>query len=72
MIDFQKLKHEWKTFALACVTTVIGIWDTAVSANYDLSPIIPEHYRPLAVPAIGISFLMLRKYKEKSDVADTK
>lgn len=67
MVDFQKLKHEWKTFSLAVITSVIGIWDTAASSGYDLSPIIPEKYRPYAVPAIGISFLMLRRWTNKKD-----
>lgn len=69
MIDLQKLRHEWKTFALSCVVTVGGIWDTAAASGYDLTPIVPEKYRPVAVPAIGISFLLLRKY---SNVVNTK
>ena len=59
MIDFKKLRHEWKTAAFAVVTSVVGIWDTASASGYDLSPIIPEHYPPYAVPVIGISFLVL-------------
>lgn len=62
MIDFQKLRHEWKTFALAVLVAVGGIWDTIATSGYDISPIIPEKYRPYAVPVIGISFLLLRKY----------
>lgn len=62
MIDLHKLRQEWKTFALACVVTVGGVWDTVAASGYDLTPIIPETYRPYAVPTIGISFLLLRKY----------
>lgn len=73
VVDLQKLKHEWKTFSLAMITSAVGIWDTAASSGYDLSPIIPDKYRPYAVPAIGISFLMLRRWTNKKDknVADT-
>lgn len=60
MLD--KLKREWKTFSLAVAASAVGIWDMAVASGYDLSPIIPEDYRPYAVPAIGISFLLLRKW----------
>jgi hypothetical protein len=62
MIDLKKLRHEWKTFGFAILTSVVGIWDTAASSGYDLSPIIPEHYRPYAVPVIGISFIALRRW----------
>jgi hypothetical protein len=67
MIDFKKLRHEWKTFSFAVLTFVVGIWDTAASSGYDLSPIIPEKYRPYAVPIIGISFLALRKWTNVDD-----
>lgn len=75
MIDLQKLKHEWKTFALAVVTTAGGIYETIAPSGYDLSVYVPEKYRPMVVPAIGVSFLLLRRYKpepEKVDVVDTK
>lgn len=62
MIDLHKLRTEWKTFALAILTSVIGLWDTIANSGYDISPIIPDKYRPVAVPCIGISFLLLRKY----------
>lgn len=69
MIDVSKLRREWKTFALAVTTTAVGCWDAAAGAGYDLSPIIPDKYRPYAVPAIGLSFLALRKWKDH--VADS-
>lgn len=65
MVDIQKLRREWKTFALAVVTFSVGCWDAASTAGYDLSPIIPDKYRPYAVPAIGLSFLALRKWKDR-------
>lgn len=58
----EKLRLEWKTAVLAVATTVVGIWDAASASGYDLSPIIPDQYRPYAVPIIGISFLGLRKW----------
>lgn len=63
MIDGKKLKHEWKTFALAVTTAGVGIWDAVAPSGYDLSVFVPEHYRPYVVPAVGISFIILRKYK---------
>jgi hypothetical protein len=62
-----KLRHEWKTAAFGVVTTLVGIHDLASAGGYDLSPIIPDQYRPYAVPAIGISFLALRRWKNKND-----
>lgn len=60
----QKLKKEWKTFALALATTLVGLHDTLVMSGYDWTPIVPEHYRPYAIPVIGLGFLALRKYSE--------
>lgn len=60
----QKLRKEWKTFALALATTLVGFHDTLVMSGYDWTPIIPEQYRPYAIPVIGLSFLALRKYSE--------
>lgn len=60
----QKLRKEWKTFALALATTLVGFHDTLVMSGYDWTPIIPEQYRPYAIPVIGLSLLALRKYSE--------
>lgn len=62
MTWFEKLKNEWKTFALAVGTTVVGFWDSLSAFGYDYSPVIPEEYRPYVIPAIGLGFLALRKY----------
>lgn len=75
MIDLKKLKHEWKTFALAVTTFAVGTWDAVAPSGYDLSVFVPEKYRPMVVPAIGVSFILLRRYKpepETHDVVDTK
>lgn len=58
----DKLKKEWKTFALAVATTAVGLWDIVAGYGYDYTTVIPEKYRPFAIPAIGISFLLLRRY----------
>lgn len=67
---WDKLKREWKTFAFAVVTVAIGTWEAAVASGYDLTPLIPEKYRPYAVPLIGISFLALRQWRDKTNVSD--
>lgn len=65
MISWDKLRHEWKTFAFGVLTFVVGVWDVAAPSGYDLSVFIPEKYRPYAVPAIAIIFLCLRQYKHQ-------
>jgi hypothetical protein len=60
----EKLKREWKTFALAVVTIAVGTWEAAVTLGYDLTPLIPETWRPYAPPLIGVTFLALRKWKD--------
>lgn len=72
MIDFKKLRREWKTFALGVVASVVGLYDAFTASNLDYTPIIPEHYRPYAPLVIGVLFLLLRQYRdyvvEKKDV----
>ncbi|SHH46810.1 hypothetical protein [Bradyrhizobium erythrophlei] len=71
MIDFQKLKREWKTFTLGVVTSLIGLYDAFIASSLDYTPIIPEHWRPYAPLVIGVLFLLLRQYKDLvSEVKD--
>lgn len=67
MTVFEKLKHEWKTFALAVAVSAGGLYDAAVKAGYDLTPLVPEKYRSYIVPIVGIAFLALRQWKPKKD-----
>jgi len=68
MIDWQKLRREWKTFVLAIVTTSIGAYDTVVEIaqryGYDYTQLIKAEWRVYVVPAIGIGFLILRKWRD--------
>lgn len=61
----EKLKREWKTFALAVVTTVAGAWQMAVEMGADLPNLfswVPEAYRSAVLFLVGTGFLLLRKY----------
>lgn len=64
MTVLQKLRHEWKTFLWAIGTIAIGVWEGARDLGYDLTPLIPEKYRPYAIPGIGIGFLILRQWRQ--------
>lgn len=64
----EKLKREWKTFVLSLATVSIGVWEGARDMGYDLTPVIPEKYRPFAIPGVGIAFLILRQWR---DIAKT-
>lgn len=70
MIDFQKLKREWKTFALAAITTVIGLWDSVVAYGYDYTSLIKEEYRMYVIPALGVAFLALRKWSSQPETVE--
>lgn len=62
---FAKLKREWKTFAVAVVTTVAGAWQTAVALGADLQDLfawVPEQYKTSVLFGVGILMLLLRKY----------
>lgn len=62
MTFWEKLKAEWKTFALATATTVVGFWDLVASFGYDYTTLIKEDYQKYVIPALGISFLALRRW----------
>lgn len=62
---YEKLKREWKTFALSLATIALGTWESARAVGYDLTPLLPEQYRPYAIPLIGIAFLALRQWKDQ-------
>jgi hypothetical protein len=76
MIDFQKLKREWKTFALGVATSIVGLYDVVVEVartyGYDYTQLIKAEYRLYVVPAVAVAFLALRKWTstpiEKDDV----
>lgn len=63
MIDFEKLKHEWKTFALQLGSLAIGLHEAAIEAGADWTPFIPEKGRPFALPVVMTLSLALRQYK---------
>jgi ABC-type arginine transport system permease subunit len=62
MID--KLKREWKTFSLAVIAIAIGTWEAAIASGYDLTPLVPEKWRPYALPGVGLFFLILRQWRD--------
>lgn len=60
-----KLKREWKTFAVAVITTVAGAWQTAVAMGADIQDLfawVPEQYKTSVLFGVGMLMLLLRKY----------
>lgn len=66
----NKLKREWKTFTLALTTIAVGTWEAAVMSGYDLTPLVPEKWRPFAVPGVGLAFLILRQWRDYNQPKD--
>lgn len=58
---WEKLKHEWKTAALAVATTLVGMWDAGASA-FDWTPLVSDKYKPFVPLALGVMFLTLRRW----------
>ena len=72
MIDLEKLKREWKTFAVAVVGTVIEVYDALIaSGQVELPPLFPERYRPWVGPSCLVLMLLLRKWKDANVVVPT-
>lgn len=68
-----KLKREWKTFAVAIVTTVAGAWQTAVAMGADIQDLfawVPEQYKTSVLFGVGMLMLLLRKYTPTSSDPD--
>ena len=69
MIDLEKLKREWKTFAVAVVGTIVEVYDALItSGQVELPPLFPEHYRPWVGPLTLVLMLLLRKWKDANVV----
>lgn len=67
MIDFQKLKHEWKTAAVAIVGAIVETWDL-VSYQFDLiDPLIPVQHQWIMHISIPVLMLLLRKWRDAED-----
>lgn len=64
-IDLDKLKHEWKTFALNLAGVALGLHEAACQAGVDWTPFIPEKYRPYAIPVFATLSLALRQWRNK-------
>lgn len=62
-LDWDKLKHEWKTAAVAVVGLVIEAYD-AVAPFVDLPSLFPPDWRKWVSPAILVLMLLLRKWRD--------
>lgn len=62
-IDWDKLKHEWHSFALQVGGLFVALHEAACEAGADWTPFIPEKYRPYAVPVYLTVMLTVRKYR---------
>jgi len=67
MIDWAKLRREWKTAALAVAGLLIEIYEV-VRYQLDLPSLFPPHIRPFVNPAILVGMLLLRKWRDSERV----
>lgn len=68
MIDWEKLKHEWKTFAWAIVSILIEGWDLVVAGQLGyVDPLVPAQYQWITHVAIPFGFLILRRWKAATE-----
>lgn len=62
-LDWDKLKREWKTVALAVVWFLVESYD-AVAAFMDVPGLFPADWQWWMRPAFPILMLLLRKWKD--------
>lgn len=64
---FEKLKAEWKTFALSVVTTVVGAYELVKDTfDVDLPSLfawVDDKYRTAVLFGVGLLMLILRRYR---------
>ena len=65
MIDWAKLRREWKTAAVAVVGLVIEVYD-AVAYRVDFPALFPPDVRPFVGPSILVLMLLLRKWRDSA------
>lgn len=58
----ERLKHEWKTFAVGVISATVFGYDALIANGIDFTPIIPEQYRAQAGFAVACLMLFLRRY----------
>lgn len=64
-MNWAKLRHEWKTFLLAIVTSITGAWQFAVENGASLPNLfswVDPEYQSATLFLVGFLFLALRKY----------
>lgn len=65
MIDLNKLKKEWKTFAWGIVSVAVESWDTILSAQLGyVDPMVSQDHQWIIHVAIPLGFFILRKWKD--------
>lgn len=63
-IDWEKLKQEWKTAALAVVGIMLEVYDAlVVTGMVDFPRLFPEPIQPFVSPSVLVLMLLLRKWK---------
>lgn len=55
----EKLKG-WKTVLFGVAVAALGTWDALSASGFDITPFIPEAYRPIAISVIGLAVVTLR------------
>jgi hypothetical protein len=66
-IDFDKLKREWKTFALAVGATIVGAVQAGAELGLqvpDLFNWLPDKVKPWVLLAFGLGMLVFRRYRD--------
>lgn len=68
-IDWDKLKREWKTAAIAVVGIILEGYDALVMTGViDLPSLFPIPVQPFVAPAILMLMLYLRRWKDADNV----
>lgn len=63
----DKLKHEWKTAALAVTSALVFGYDGILAAGYNWTKLIPEGYHDEAAAGVFVLMLLLRRWVPKAE-----
>lgn len=63
-IDFEKLKHEWKTVVWGILSIALELWDVILAGQMQyVEPFIPQDKQWIIHVAVPVGFFLLRRWK---------
>lgn len=70
MTWFEKLRHEWKTFAWGAAGLLLESYDSILAPFLQSNPLVPDKYKWVDAIVIPVGFMLLRKWRDSHPESD--